>query len=76
MERRPGIVIRASRCGPEGERKNVLQFVRALSGGWGWRGDEDVDVDAAVPGAAALLPSCVLSVISVGPWSCLVNERF
>jgi len=34
-----------------------------------------VDVDAAVPGAAALLPSCVQGARTVGPWSCLVNER-
>jgi len=33
-----------------------------------------VDVDAAVPGAAALLPSCAHGARIVGPWSCLVNE--
>jgi hypothetical protein len=74
MERNPVIVIRIIRCGSEAKRKNVLKFVRALSGGWG--GDEDADVDAAVPGAAALLPSCVHGAIFVDPWSCLVNKRF
>jgi hypothetical protein len=76
MERNPVIVIRIFRCGSEAKRKNVLKFVRALSGGWGGDEDADVDVDAAVPGAAALLPSCVHGAIFVGPWSCLVNKRF
>ena len=33
MERRPEFVIRAFGGGPEGKRKNVLGFVRRLSGG-------------------------------------------